>query len=107
MTKQFLCKISDIEENQAIGLNVHQKTIFIVRRDNQYYAYINSCPHTGVNLNWQENQFMDIENYYIQCSIHGALFNVEDGRCVWGPCVNQSLSSVPILVEKDAIYALP
>ena len=96
----FLCNENELEENKAKGFSTsgdkEQQDIILIKRDGQVYAYKNNCPHTGVNLNWQPDEFMDLESFYLQCSVHGALFNVEDGLCVRGPCVNQSLSALSI-----------
>ena len=109
-TPIVLCNVTDITEGNSKGFSLNDtagvQDIFVVRRDNQFYAYENHCPHTGVSLNWQPDVFMDMENFYIQCSVHGARFNVEDGLCVWGPCVKQSLNAVKIEVQDDKIVLL-
>jgi len=108
MTEKALCKISDINENSSKGFSFSEKEdeqeIFIVKRDGEFYAYKNLCPHTGASLNWQADVFLDYDEFYIQCAIHGARFEVETGLCVWGPCVNRSLMTVDIEVRNDMIY---
>jgi len=107
MAKQAiqLCVISEFPDEGVKGFslsnNEAQQDIFVIRRNNQWYAYQNSCPHLGLSLNWQADQFLDDENAYIQCTVHGALFQIEDGLCVWGPCINQSLSPVPVHINND------
>ena len=78
--------------------------LFIIHINEQFFAYMNHCPHTGVNLNWQPDQFFDIDHQFIQCSTHGALFRFEDGLCVRGPCAGASLTSVPLKIENDTLY---
>lgn len=73
--------------------------LLVVRKGSQVYVYANHCPHTGVSLNWMPDQFLDINSKYIQCSTHGALFGIEDGLCVRGPCVGRSLTAIPIMLE--------
>lgn len=102
----ILCKVTDLEENKARGFSAgsnNDQDIILIKRDGQVYGYKNSCPHTGVNLNWQPDQFMDMESFYLECSVHGALFNIEDGLCVRGPCVNQSLTPVQIAINGEDI----
>lgn len=86
---------------QAGGQSVHG---FVLRWDNAIHAYINSCPHTGVELNWLEDQFLDVDGRYVQCSMHGALFEPVSGACIHGPCLGQALQSLPVRVEGGAIY---
>ncbi len=74
--------------------------LLLVNDGGVYRAYRNSCPHTGVGLNWQPDQFLDVENRFIQCAVHGALFRLRDGHCLRGPCLGQSLQPLP-LGERD------
>jgi nitrite reductase/ring-hydroxylating ferredoxin subunit len=81
-----------------------KREIFLVSYLDQIYGYENRCPHTGVNLNWLPDQFLDADSRFIQCSMHGALFRIEDGLCMRGPCVGQSLQPVTLEFRNDAIY---
>ena len=69
---------------------------FVVCKNLQLYAYVNSCPHTGAPLDWVDNQFLDREETFIQCASHDARFEIASGLCVAGPCVGQSLTSLQI-----------
>ena len=77
--------------------------LFVINDNGQFHAYKNQCPHTGVNLNWMPNQFLDIDNTFIQCSTHGALFHIHDGYCVRGPCAGASLTALPLKIEDGNI----
>ncbi len=63
---------------------------FAVRRDGIAYFYINRCPHRGIPLEWQPDKFLDQSASLIQCATHGALFLIESGECVAGPCAGQA-----------------
>ena len=80
---------------------------FLIKWHDQIYAYQNACPHTGVSLNWAPNQFMDIEERFIQCGMHGALFEPDSGFCIHGPCLGQSLQSIPIVIRHGQICLVP
>lgn len=79
---------------------------FVVRRDGEFYAYRNSCPHTGSPLDWVDHQFLDIEGALIQCAVHDARFLIDTGECIFGPCPGQSLESLPIRIQGENIYLL-
>lgn len=98
---QRLCNTEDIPEREARAFDTDQGEIFITQRDGMFYAYLNSCPHLGTNLEFQENQFLDMDNEYIICSTHGALFQVDSGDCIFGPCQGDHLTSVEISVHSD------
>ena len=108
MKNYFLCNKNDIQEGETKGFSINnnpdKQDIFVVKKNEQLFAYKNSCPHTGATLNWQPDIFMDYDNIYIQCSIHGARFEIETGLCVWGPCVNQKLRALKINIVENKIY---
>lgn len=68
------------------------------------YGYLNACPHTGGPLDWVPGRFLNAEGDLIQCSTHGALFRIEDGFCVAGPCAGASLTPVSLKIQDDDIY---
>ena len=98
-----LCANADLVENEARAFRSPVGEVIVVNRDGQTYAYHNSCPHLGINLEFNPDEFMDSENYFLICSNHGALFQVEDGLCVSGPCQGESLLSVPIQIQDGFI----
>lgn len=59
-------------------------------------AYLNQCPHMGIELNWMPGRFMDLDNVFIQCSSHGALFKPGDGECIAGPCQGDALTALDV-----------
>lgn len=77
---------------------------FLVMQNGQVYGYLNRCPHTGVNLEWQANQFLDRSEQYIQCSTHGARFKIQDGLCIYGPCQGRTLQALKIERNDNSIY---
>lgn len=99
-----LCAVSDLEENVGRSFRSPAGEVILVLRDAQVYAWQNVCPHLGINLEFNPDEFMDCEQHYLLCSNHGALFQVEDGRCVAGPCSGESLLSVPIRVASGEIF---
>jgi nitrite reductase/ring-hydroxylating ferredoxin subunit len=68
--------------------------VFVVRRGDSAYGYRNRCPHAGASLDWKPDRFLDPEGSFIDCALHGALFRIEDGRCLRGPCAGEVLPSV-------------
>ena len=43
------------------------------------------------------------EKKYIICSTHGALFKIEDGYCISGPCQSSSLEAVPVTIKNGDV----
>jgi len=94
-----LFHINELEENQSKGFTVNNTSIFAVKRDNQIYLYSNDCPHLGITLEFQADKFLDLDNHFIECSNHGALFEVENGECISGPCLGQNLEPYPFEIR--------
>ena len=63
-----------------------------------------ACPHIGTPLEIQPDRFLDQSGQHILCSTHGALFQVEDGLCVAGPCVDEKLTPVAIDIRDNGVY---
>ena len=102
-----LCRLEDIEDPGSTAMTVTTadglQDIFLVRRDEQVYGYLNSCPHTGGPLDWVPGQFLDLDREYIQCATHDALFGIADGICVAGPCAGDRLTTVPLVIEAGEV----
>jgi nitrite reductase/ring-hydroxylating ferredoxin subunit len=78
--------------------------VIAVRRDGQPYLYENRCPHRGVPLEWQPHQFLDDSGSLLQCATHGALFLIESGECVAGPCAGQALRQLDVAEQAGSIW---
>ena len=99
-----LCAPNELTEGQSRGFAVAELKLLVVRREGQVYAYQNRCPHRGIPLEWQPDQFLDHSNSLIQCATHGALFLIESGECVAGPCSGQSLKVLNCREDADGIW---
>ena len=104
--RKLLCQLSALDPERGVREypELGEKGIFLIRLGHQLFAYANSCPHTGIELNWQPGQFLDYEGYNIQCAVHGALFRIENGYCFRGPCQGQYLQKVPVFVINDEVW---
>ena len=111
--RRVIGRLADLHDPGSLGLTLKtvqgELDIFVVRHGGRVEGYINSCPHTGVNLEWQANQFLDPGGHFIQCATHGALFRVEDGYCLRGPCAGEYLSRFLVEVEEGELvcYTAP
>lgn len=100
----FLCSLEELTNYYSKGFSFDEKSIFVVRQNDNVYAYRNSCPHLGIQLEWQADRFLDIEGELIQCSTHGALFTIQEGFCVSGPCSGQSLEALEVDIRDGQVW---
>ncbi|MEX0758486.1 MAG: Rieske 2Fe-2S domain-containing protein, partial [Tistlia sp.] len=95
-----LCRLEEIEDGEGkgfvLGEGSDRREIVVVREGSRVYGYVNSCPHVGTPLELQPDRFMSADGSYILCRTHGALFEIETGRCIAGPCAGQSLTPVEL-----------
>ena len=105
---QKICAYNDIEEDGSIALtaevNGEPTQLMAIRKDGLVHVYKNICPHIGAPLDFTPGQFLNLERNFIMCSTHGALFQIEDGQCVSGPCQGQSLEPVPSRISEDSVW---
>jgi len=108
MSWTFLCKKYDLPLNSTKSFSIttdgETLELLVLTQQDEVYAYKNHCPHLGIPLNWQPDQFLSIEETHIQCSTHGALFTFEQGDCIAGPCTGQSLTRFPLEQRNDEIW---
>lgn len=76
---------------------------FVVRRGEAVFGYVDRCPHAGLPLAQQLDQYLTPDGGMIACSWHGAVFAVEDGACLGGPCAGGRLTAWPVVVVEGRI----
>jgi len=98
-----LCHINEIAEGKTRGFEVAGLNIIALKKDASVYLYVNRCPHLGLNLEFQPDDFLNYDETLIQCSTHGAMFTLDSGECVLGPCKGESLQPVSFTLEDGQI----
>jgi nitrite reductase/ring-hydroxylating ferredoxin subunit len=105
-TWRWVCAEQDIAEGDSKGFELDDTALFVIRRSARFFVFVNQCPHLGIRLEWLPDQFLDVDGYFIQCSSHGALFQVEDGMCIAGPCAGQPLTAIEYDVKDGQLLVL-
>ena len=86
------------------SFSLRGKQIFIIKSDGEFYAYLNRCPHQGIPLDWENDQFLDSDQELIECATHGALFDITSGECLSGPCIGSSLTALKLELRSNLLY---
>lgn len=96
------CNLDDIRDRGCREFSFHEgdekRFGFLVRVGQTVWAYRNACPHLLISMNWLRDHFLDHREEHIQCALHGALFEIDTGLCVTGPCFGRYLQSIPVVV---------
>ena len=99
-TERVLCALDDLAEHPSRGFRVGEGPWplagLLVRKGNRVRAYLNRCPHAGHPLNLKPHDFLTPDRSLVVCCSHGALFDMDTGYCVDGPCAGESLVPIPI-----------
>jgi nitrite reductase/ring-hydroxylating ferredoxin subunit len=106
MTMILLCRPDELAEGQSRGFLIDDLNLLLVRKHGRVHAYENSCPHRGIPLEWLPDRFLDDSGSLIQCSSHGALFLIESGECVAGPCSGDTLQPLECREDSEGIWLL-
>jgi nitrite reductase/ring-hydroxylating ferredoxin subunit len=80
---------------------------FALRFDGQIVAYLNRCLHVPTEMDWQPGEFLDSSKEFIMCSIHGAVYEPQTGRCAGGPCGRGKLTSIQVMERDGQVYWYP
>ena len=72
------------------------------------HAYANECAHMNLELDLEDSDFFTRDGKFIQCKVHGALFERDTGVCARGPCKGKRLRKLLVkLVGENVVYCPP
>ena len=103
---RHLCRRDEVRDGGArlIETPGDDPDLFLVCKGEAVHAYVNDCPHWSLPLDVFPGRFLNRVTGDIQCANHGARFAVESGLCIFGPCLGDSLTRVPIEVRNGTIW---
>lgn len=106
-----LCRLAEIAEGEGrgftLGAGADEVALFVVRRNDDAFGYLNACPHLGTPLDWSgfdgDGRFVSADSGNILCATHGAEFRIGDGLCLAGPCRGKHLRAVRLSRDADGL----
>ena len=110
-TQRMICASDALKEGgPGVRFQVQrdgaQAAAFAIRYDGTVYAYLNSCAHIPVELDWMEGDFFDKAGLYLICATHGATYEPATGHCIMGPCNGRNLVALHVEERGDKVYLL-
>jgi nitrite reductase/ring-hydroxylating ferredoxin subunit len=104
---RVICPLHELADPGAKGFTMGEGDWplrgFVVRRGGNVHAYVNHCPHAGFPLNWSPDAFLAPDAPLILCAMHGALFEIETGLCLSGPCDGLRLHALAVRVVRGYV----
>ncbi len=82
------------------------EALVVLAPDGEPHAYRNICQHLPVMLDGGSRNFLTDDGRYLRCGTHGALFRLEDGFCVEGPCAGSYLRPFRLRREGEEIVLI-
>lgn len=93
LSNQGLTAIDQMIDGQLLGFLVH-------REGDKLRVWLNVCPHAGRRLDWAPGKFL-LDHGRLVCAAHGAVIDLQDGRCIDGPGRGGSLTACAATVEGE------
>jgi nitrite reductase/ring-hydroxylating ferredoxin subunit len=82
-------------------------SMFVIRRGDAVWGYLNLCPHFSLPLNYRGEEFLNEDGSRIRCSMHFAEFDIETGACLSGAAEGGSLDAIPLQVAHGVLRIAP
>ena len=101
-TGTFVCAISELlpGEMKTAWDEVTSVPIVVFNLDGMYYALEDKCSHEDFELSAGG---VDPDSGSIECVLHGARFDIRDGRALCAPAYS-GVPKFPVKLEHDAIW---
>ncbi len=98
-TWQAACPESALREGEPSGLKLRGIPIALYKVQGQVFATHDICTHAYANLS---NGFL--EGHAIECPLHGAQYDVRDGKCL--AVADCDLKTYPVRLEGGTVSVL-
>jgi len=70
-------------------------------------VYLNRCQHLPIPIDGGSRDFLTPDGAHLRCGTHGALYRLQDGLCIAGPCEGKALEAVPFEIVAGSIRLRP
>lgn len=80
----------------AVTVDGVSRDAFAVRWKGRVHAYLNSCRHQSLPLDFGDAHFFDEAYDALVCCHHGARYRPDSGLCVEGPCRGARLTALVV-----------
>jgi len=93
-----VCKVGDIPEDGALGVEVDDTPVALVRAEGEIHALHDVCSHAEVRLSEGE-----VYDSTLECWLHGSCFDVRTGKPT-GPPATKPVPVYQVKIDGDDVY---
>src|SRR5437870_4173320 len=97
MAWQRIALVSDIPDEAPLETGVEGLPLALYRVEGEIYCTANLCTHAEAFLSDGY-----LEGYEIECPLHGARFDIRNGRVLCQPA-SSDIATFPVRVEEEAV----
>ncbi|MFB9262670.1 Rieske (2Fe-2S) protein [Bradyrhizobium erythrophlei] len=97
MAWKHLCAASKLSDGEPLGFKVGDERVALYKVDDAIYATDDVCSHAFALLS---TGFL--EGHVVECPLHGAMFDVRDGRCRSG--AYKDIRSFKVEIRDGEVY---
>ncbi|HUZ26314.1 MAG TPA: non-heme iron oxygenase ferredoxin subunit [Streptosporangiaceae bacterium] len=92
------CAVSELPDEGAIGVQIGDVPVAIIRAGGDVYAMRDVCSHEEVPLSEGE-----VYDHTVECWLHGSCFDLRTGKPT-GPPATQPVVTYPVKIDGDDVY---
>ena len=93
-----VCALSDLPAEGAIGVDIGDTPVAVVRAGDEVYALHDVCSHEEVPLSEG-----DIYDCTVECYLHGSCLDLRSGKPT-GPPATKPVPTYRVKIEGDDVY---
>jgi 3-phenylpropionate/trans-cinnamate dioxygenase ferredoxin component len=93
-----VCALSDLPTEGAIGVDIGDVPVAVVRAGGEVFALYDVCSHEEVPLSEG-----DIYDCTVECYLHGSCFDLRSGKPT-GPPATKPVPTYRVKIEGDDVY---
>jgi len=102
-----VARLSEVEGVRfRLALDGLARDAFAVRWRGRCYAYLNTCRHQGLPLDFGDAHFFDEACDALVCCHHGARYDPASGACAGGPCAGGRLTALVLEEHGGALWCM-
>ena len=81
-----------------------REALVLLGSDGAPRCYLNECRHLPIPIDLGSKRYLTNDKRHLLCGTHGALYRLNDGVCVTGPCLSLALTTLPLIEEEGVLY---
>jgi NAD(P)H-dependent nitrite reductase small subunit len=96
-TWKHVCAAAKLSEGEPLGVKVDEQRLALYKVNDEVFATDDVCTHAFALLS---TGFLD--EHVIECPLHGAMFDVRDGKCRSGEY--RDVRAFPVEIRDGEVY---